>query len=406
MPVFIWEGRVGDEIQKGEMEAPSKYAVIVRLRRMHIRPIPDTIKIKKSSFLQFKFEIGGRIQNKDIVVFTRQLSTMIDSGLSIVNSLDILANQQPNKRFKRVVISVKQEIEGGSNFAEALDKHPDVFSSLYVNLVRSGEVGGALNSILERLADYMEKSESIKRKIKGATVYPAIVITVAVSVLTIVLVFVVPVFAEMFKDMGTTLPALTQLIVDMSNFMRDNIIPITIVVVATWLLITTIHKRSLKVRKAIDAFILKIAFVGTLVQKIAIARFCRTLATLTAGGISIMDGLEVASKTSGNLVIEEVILDAREAVSKGLTIAEPLLKSPKVFPPMVSQMVRVGEETGALDKMLDKIADFYEDEVDTAVSGLIAAMEPIMIVFLGGTVGIIVVAMYLPMFKLISTLGA
>ncbi|NIP29659.1 MAG: type II secretion system F family protein [Candidatus Dadabacteria bacterium] len=403
MPVFVWEGRVGNEVQKGEMEAPNKSAVLTRLRQMRIQPIPTRIK-PKGRLLSISWDIGG-IPTKDIVVFTRQLSTMIDAGLPLVRSLDVLAVQQPRKKFKDIINTVKESVESGSEFADALEKHPKVFTNLYVNLVRAGEAGGVLDIVLQRLADYLEKIESIKRKIRGAMVYPAIVIGVAVAVLAIVIVFVVPVFAEMFKDMGTTLPYLTQVIVDISSFTRKNIIQILITLAIIWILLMVLYKRSKRVQRMGDAFLLKIWLVGSLLQKTSIARFCRTLSTMTSGGIPILDGLEITAKAAGNVIIEEAIMDTRTSVSQGQTIAEPLAKRPKIFPPMVVQMISVGEQTGGLDDMLNKIADFYEDEVDVAVAALMSALEPLMIVFLGGTVGVIVVSMYLPMFKLISTLA-
>ncbi|MGI9553806.1 MAG: type II secretion system F family protein [Thermodesulfobacteriota bacterium] len=403
MPVFVWEGRIGEDIQKGEMEAPNKSAVLARLRQMQIQPIPTKIK-KKGRLLDLDFSFGG-VPTKDIVVYTRQLSTMIDAGLPLVRSLDVLAEQQKNKTFHNSINQVKESVESGTSFADALARHPKIFSNLYVSLVRAGEAGGVLDVVLKRLADYLEKMESIKRKIKGAMVYPAIVIGVAVVVLGIVIVFVVPVFAEMFKDMGTTLPTLTQVIVDVSSFTRNNIIYILIALAALWMAVIISYKRSAKVRRLYDAFLLKMFLIGNLIQKTAIARFCRTLATLTSGGIPILDGLQITAKASGNKIIEESILRARHEISQGQTLAEPLRKEPKIFPPMVTQMISIGEQTGALDDMLNKIADFYEDEVDVAVSALMSALEPLMIVFLGGTVGVIVVAMYLPMFKLVSALA-
>ena len=403
MPVFVWEGRVGEQIEKGEMEAPNKSAVLARLRQMQIQPIPTKIK-PKGRFLDFEINIGG-VPNKDIVVFTRQLSTMIDAGLPLVRSLDVLSEQQKNTMFKNTIIKIKESVEAGSAFADSLAKHPKVFSNLYVSLVQAGEAGGVLDVILKRLADYLEKMESIKRKIKGAMVYPAIVIGVAVAVLAIVIIFVVPVFAEMFKDMGTTLPTLTQIIVNVSNFTRNNILFILIGIAVVFFAVVISYKRSEKVRRLYDAFLLKMFLVGSLIQKTAIARFCRTLATLTAGGIPILDGLQITAKASGNMIIEDAILRARSEISQGTTLADPLRREPKIFPPMVTQMISIGEQTGALDDMLNKIADFYEDEVDVAVSALMSALEPLMIVFLGGTVGIIVVSMYLPMFKLVSSLA-
>jgi len=403
MPVFVWEGRVGEQIEKGEMDAPNKSAVLARLRQMQIQPIPTKVK-PKGRLLDLNISFGG-VSNKDIVVFTRQLSTMVDAGLPLVRSLDVLAVQQTSKKFKNTIINIKESVEAGTTFSDALAKHPKVFSNLYVSLVKAGETGGVLDVILKRLAEYLEKMDSIKRKIKGAMVYPLIVVCVSVSVLAIVIIFVVPVFAEMFKDMGTTLPTLTQVIVDISNFTRNNIIYILIAIVAIFFTIITSYNRSAKVRRFYDAFLLKLFLIGDLIQKTAIARFCRTLATLTSGGIPILDGLQITAKASGNIIIEEAILRARLEISQGTTLADPLRREPKIFPPMVTQMISIGEQTGALDDMLNKIADFYEDEVDIAVTTLMSALEPLMIVFLGGTVGIIVVSMYLPMFKLVSTLA-
>ncbi|MGH7889211.1 MAG: type II secretion system F family protein [Thermodesulfobacteriota bacterium] len=403
MPVYVWEGMVRGKVQKGELEAPSKSAVLARLRQMQVQPIPDKIK-EKGKLFGFNFQLGG-VSNKDLVVFTRQMSTMIDAGLPLVRSLDILSSQQDNAKFKAILTNVKETVEGGSTFADALGKHPKVFNALYVQLVRAGESGGVLDVILQRLSVYLEKIESIRRKIKGAMIYPSIVISVAIIVLSIVLIFVVPTFAEMFKDMGTTLPALTQFIVDVSAFLKNNIIYILIAIALVSFLIVLSYRRSEKAQKLFDAFLLKLWLVGNLILKTVIARFCRTLATLTAGGIPILDGLEITAKASGNKITEEAILEARREVSQGKTLAEPLGAKPKIFPPMVVQMIAVGEQTGALDDMLNKIADFYEDEVDAAVAGLLSALEPIMIAFLGATVGVIVVSMYLPMFKLISTLA-
>lgn len=403
MPVFVWEGRVRGSLQKGEMEAPSKSAVLARLRQMQIQPLPNKIK-EKGRLLSMSINLGG-ISTRDLVVFTRQLSTMIDAGLPLVRGLDILAAQNPNKKLKDIIIKVKEDVEAGSAFAEALGKHPKVFSNLYVQLIRAAETGGVLDIVLQRLASYLEKMDSIKRKIKGALVYPAIVIGVAVMVLAIVIIFVVPVFAEMFKDMGTTLPKLTQIVVDTSSFIRHNILFILIALGAIVFFIGLLYRRSYKVRRLFDAFLLRMWLIGPLILKTVIARFCRTLATLTSGGIAILDGLDITARASGNIVTEEAILEAKKAVSEGQTIAEPLSTRPKLFPPMVVQMIAVGEQTGALDDMLNKIADFYEEEVDIAVAALLSALEPLMITFLGATVGVIVVSMYLPMFKLISALA-
>jgi len=403
MPVYVWEGIVRGKVQKGEIEAPSKSAVLARLRQMQVQPIPERIK-EKGRFFDFKLQVGG-VSSKELVVFTRQMSTMIDAGLPLVRSLDILSSQQDNAKFKSILTQVKENVEAGSTFADALAKHPGVFNALYVQLVKAGESGGVLDILLQRLAVYLEKIESIRRKIKGAMIYPAIVISVAIIVLSIVLIFVVPTFAEMFKDMGTTLPALTQFVVDVSTFLKNNIIYILIAIALIVFLAFFTYRRSEKARRLYDAFLLKLWLVGNLLLKTVIARFCRTLATLTSGGIPILDGLEITAKASGNKVVEEAILEARKEISEGKTLAEPLAAKPDIFPPMVVQMIAVGEQTGALDDMLNKIADFYEDEVDAAVAALLSALEPIMIAFLGGTVGVIVVSMYLPMFKLISTMA-
>ncbi|MGQ0793859.1 MAG: type II secretion system F family protein [Deltaproteobacteria bacterium] len=404
MPVYVWEGRVGSKIEKGEMDAPSKSAVLARLRQMQIQPLPERIK-EKGRFFDFNIDLFGSVSSKDLVIFTRQMSTMVDAGLPIVKSLEVLASQQTSAKFKSIITQVKESVEGGSTFADALEKHPGVFNALYVNLARAGESGGVLDVILQRLSVYLEKIENIKRKIKGAMIYPSIVILVAIVVLSIVLLFVVPTFAELFKDLGTSLPYLTQVIVDASGFFRRNIVYILIAIGLISFLSVFSYRRSEKMRRLMDGFLLRIWLVGTLLLKTTVARFCRTLATLTAGGIAILDGLEVTAKASGNMIAEEAILEARKAVSEGQTLADAISGRPNIFPPMVVQMISVGEQTGALDDMLNKIADFYEEEVDVAVAALMSALEPAMIAFLGGTVGVIVVSMYLPMFKLVSTLA-
>lgn len=403
MATFTWQGRIKGKLEKGEMEAPSKSAVLARLRQMRIQPIPDKVK-EKSSLLKMEISFGG-VPTKDLVVFTRQLATMIDAGLPLVRSLEVIGEQQPNAAFKKIIVAVKESVESGSTFADALEKHPKAFDTLFVNLARAGEAGGVLDVVLQRLAQYLEKIESIKRRIKGAMIYPAVVISVAIIVLAVIMIFVVPVFADLFKDLGTTLPTLTQTIVTISSWMKSNIIYILIAIVIISILISTSYRKSNKIRRLFDALLLKLWLIGTLIQKTVIARFCRTLATLTAGGLPILDGLEITAKASGNVIVQEAILDARKSVSEGQLLAEPLAARPKIFPPMVVQMISVGEQTGNLDDMLNKIADFYEDEVDVAVAALMSALEPAMIFFLGCTVGVIVVSMYLPMFKLVATLA-
>ncbi len=403
MAVYVWQGKLKGKIEKGEMEAPSRSAVLARLRGMQIRPIPEKIK-EKSSFLDFNIAFGG-IPTRDLVVFTRQLSTMIDAGLPLVRSLEVIREQQPNAAFKVIIGKVKEDVEGGSSFADALEKHPKAFDSLFANLARAGESAGVLDVVLQRLASYLEKMDGIKRRIKGAMIYPAVVISVAVIVLSVIMIFVVPTFAELFKDLGTTLPSLTLVIVNISTWLKSNIIYLLIAIVLMVIGVTSLYSKSLKARRLMDGFLLKLWLIGDLLLKTVIARFCRTLATLTSGGLPILDGLEITAKSAGNIVVEEAIMDVRKKVSEGQLLAEPLAARPKIFPPMVVQMISVGEQTGNLDDMLDKIADFYEDEVDVAVAALLSAMEPAMIFFLGCTVGIIVVAMYLPMFKLVATMA-
>ena len=404
MPVFAWQGVVRGKIQKGEMEAPSKSAVLARLRQMQVKPIPSRVK-EKGKFLSFNIQLGG-VSTRELVVFTRQMATMIDSGLPLVKSLEVLSSQQSNPKFKNIISLVKEEVESGSAFADALSKHPNVFDSLYVNMARAGEAGGVLDIVLLRLAIYLEKMEAIKRRVKGALIYPAIVILVAILVLSLVIIFVVPTFAEVFKDLGTTLPTLTQYVIDISFFARNNIMYIIGSIILILILIVLLYRRSIRVRRILDNFLLKLWIVGDLRLKIIIARFSRTLATLIAGGIPILDGLEITSKASGNIVVEEAILEARKSVSEGQTLAEPLSIRPQIFTPMVVQMISVGEQTGGLEEMLNKIGDFYDDEVDVAIAALMSALEPAIIIFLGVTVGVIVIAMYLPMFHLISTLAS
>lgn len=404
MPVFAWEGVVRGKIQKGEMEAPSKSAVLARLRQMQVKPIPSRVK-EKGKFFSFNLHLGG-VSTRELVVFTRQMATMIDAGLPLVKSLEVLSSQQNNQKFKNIISLVKEEVESGSAFADALAKHPNAFDSLYVSMARAGEAGGVLDIVLLRLAIYLEKMEAIKRRVKGALIYPAIVILVAILVLSLVIIFVVPTFAEVFKDLGTTLPVLTQYVIDISFFARNNILYIIGSIGVILTVIILLYRRSIRVRRMFDNFLLKLWIVGDLRLKIIIARFSRTLATLIAGGIPILDGLEITSKASGNIVVEEALLEARKSVSEGQTLAQPLSIRPQIFTPMVVQMISVGEQTGGLEEMLNKIGDFYDDEVDVAIAALMSALEPAIIIFLGATVGVIVIAMYLPMFHLISTLAS
>jgi type IV pilus assembly protein PilC len=333
------------------------------------------------------------------VIFTRQFATMIDAGLPLVQCLDILAEQQPNKFFQAALRTIKSDVEQGSTFADALGKHPRIYNDLYVNLVAAGEVGGILDTILNRLAVYLEKADALARKVKGAMVYPVSVLVVAIGVVVLLLVKVIPVFQKMFTEFGGTLPGPTQMVINVSEFLQAWIVYILVVLGGALVAFFQARKRSRAFHYRTDAIFLKMPVFGSLLRKVATARFSRTLGTMISSGVPILDALDIVARTAGNLVVEAAIQKTRTAISQGKTIAEPLGES-KVFPSMVVQMVAVGEQTGAMDAMLQKIADFYDDEVDAAVSALTQLLEPVMLVFLGGTVGTILIAMYLPIFKI------
>ena len=399
MAVFQWTGKTakGALQQSGEIVASSKEEVIAHLRKRNI--IPATVTKKPTQFLSGL--MMGKAKDKDIVIFTRQFATMIDAGLPLVQALEILSKQTENKALAKVIGEVKIDVEGGSTFADALKKHPRMFSELYANMVAAGEAGGILDTILNRLAQYIEKAMKLKKKVKGAMIYPSVIISVAILVIAVIMVFVVPTFAKMFASLGGVLPLPTRIIVAMSDFLAGigglivlaSIIGIVVFIVQ--------FKRTEKGKTIIDAIMLKFPIIGVLILKVAIAKFTRTLGTLVSSGVPILDSLEITAKTAGNKIIEKAVYEVRKGVSEGKTLADPLEKA-KVFPPMVTQMISVGESTGAVDNMLNKIADFYDDEVDNAVANLTSMLEPLIMVFLGGTVGFIVVAMYLPIFKLIT----
>jgi type IV pilus assembly protein PilC len=406
MPVFKWVG-VGPngETMRGEMEAMTRQAVITRLRTQRINPSPEKIKEKGKGFdREIRLpSFGAPVKQHDIVIFTRQFATMIDAGLPLVQCLDILSQQSDSKVLCKTIKEVKEEVESGSTFAAALKKHPKVFSDLYSNMVAAGEVGGILDTILNRLASYMEKIVRLKSKIKGAMIYPACIISAAVLVTGILLVYVIPVFADLFNSFGQALPAPTQFVINLSNFTINNF----------WFIVGGIigtaggfvfASRTDRGRYWLDRIGLRVPVFGDLIRKTSIARFARTLGTLVSSGVPILDALTITGRTAGNKIIEEAIYATRSSISEGKTIAEPLIAS-KVFPPMVCHMIAVGETTGALDQMLQKIADFYEDEVDNAVANLTALMEPMVILLLGGLIGGLVVSMYLPIFKLGSVLS-
>ncbi|MBI2371504.1 MAG: type II secretion system F family protein [Deltaproteobacteria bacterium] len=403
MAVYVWEGRTRQGgVVRGEMEAASDVLVAAQLRRQQIQP--SRVRAKGAGGAKLKLPgFGGRVGDKDLAVFTRQFSTMINAGLPLVQCLEILALQQKKERFRKKLLDIKQQVESGSTFTEALKKHPDVFDDLYANMVAAGEVGGILDVILQRLAAYIEKAMKLKKQIKGAMVYPIAIMGVAIVVVSVLLIFVIPIFQKMFVDMGGELPGPTQLVITMSNFMRGNILFIIGAGVAVGFVLRRIY-RTPKGKDVIDALLLKAPVFGDLIRKIAVAKFSRTLGTLVKSGVPILDGLEIVARTAGNKVIERALMSVRVEIAQGKTIAEPL-GHVGVFPPMVVQMVGVGESTGAMDEMLAKIADFYEEEVDSAVAALTSLLEPAMMVVLGGLIGGLVVAMYLPIFKLAGTVG-
>lgn len=396
--VFQWSGKTTKgTIESGEITAASKEEVIAQLRQKNITPTLVTEKVKK----KFGSGRGGKVSDKDIVVFTRQFSTMIDAGLPLVQALDILSGQVENKTLARSITQIKADVEGGSTYADALRKHPKVFTDLYANMVAAGEAGGILDTILGRLAGYIEKSMKLKKKVKGALVYPIVVSGVAVLVVAVIMVFVVPTFIKMFETLGGTLPLPTVIVVAISNFFKGIGGLIMLVAIVGIVMGIKQFRKTKRGQKITDAILLKSPIFGVMLVKVAVAKFTRTMGTLISSGVPILDGLEITAKTAGNKVIEDAVMDVRAAVTEGKTLAEPLSKA-RVFPPMATHMIAVGESTGALDTMLGKIADFYDDEVDAAVSNLTAMMEPLLMVFLGTVIGFVVVAMYLPIFKMIT----
>jgi type IV pilus assembly protein PilC len=392
---WLWEARTkGGETKKGEMEASDADAVNARLKSLGLSPI----KVKKKPLEINIPGLGGGVTGKDILIFTRQFATMIDAGLPLVQCLDILGSQMDNPAFKKVIFQIKSKVEQGSTFADALKEHPKVFDELFVQLCAAGEVGGILDTILNRLATYREKAEKLKRKVKGAMIYPVIVICVAIGVTALLLLKVTPVFAKMFGDFGSALPAPTQFVVDLSEWLQNYIIHLVLSIAAVVTFVVTTY-RNPKGRRIWDKVILRAPLIGNVIRKVAVARFTRTLGTMIASGVPILDALDVTAKTAGNRSVEDAIYYVRGKIAEGKNIAGPLLET-NVFPSMVVQMIGVGEATGAMDAMLNKIADFYDDEVDTAVAGLTAMIEPLLMVFLGGVVGGFLIAMYLPIFSI------
>ncbi|HEY5995991.1 MAG TPA: type II secretion system F family protein, partial [Candidatus Deferrimicrobiaceae bacterium] len=359
---------------------------------------------KRGADLSLKLpKFGGGVDRKELAIFTRQFATMIDAGLPLVQCLDILGMQQENQNFKKVILKVKEDVESGSTFADALAKHPKVFDDLFVNLVAAGEVGGILDTILARLAAHIEKAMKLAKRVKGAMVYPVTIMGIALLVTAVLLLYVIPTFAKMFADFGQDLPAPTKIVMAMSDLARKYFLVFVIAVIGIYAAIRAYY-RTPGGRRKIDALLLKTPVIGSLIQRIAVARFSRTLGTMVASGVAILEAMDIVARSAGNKIIEEAVIKARASISEGKTIAEPLAES-KVFPPMVTQMVGVGEQTGALDQMLNKIADFYDEEVDTAVAALTSLMEPLLMVFLGVVIGGMVLAMYLPIFKIAGAVG-
>ncbi|MCP9450680.1 MAG: type II secretion system F family protein [Nitrospira sp.] len=404
MATFAYVGRTkSGAIRKGELVAKTRDEAVEILRK---QSVVVTSLQEKAGKAAFSFSIGGGISEKDLVVFTRQFGTMINAGLPLVQCLDILATQSENAVLKKAVAEIKVDVESGSTFSDALRKHPKIFDDLYVNMVHAGEVGGLLDTIMSRLSKHIEKAMKLKGQIKSAMVYPSAIVGIAVIVITVLMIWVIPVFEKMFKEMsgGTmALPGPTQLVIDMSNFVQASWYVIVAAIIGVVVAVKKYYATA-QGRLAIDKSLLKLPIFGSLILKASVAKFTRTLGTLLSSGVPLLEALTICAKTAGNKVVEGALLEAKVSISGGKTIADPLAKS-ATFPKMVTHMIAVGESTGALDNMLGKIADFYEDEVDEAVANLTALLEPMMMVFLGVTVGFIVVAMYLPIFTMASAIG-
>jgi type IV pilus assembly protein PilC len=405
MATFAYVGRSkSGAVKKGELVAKSRDEAVEQLRK---QSVVVTSLEEKAAKEGFSFKVGGGVSEKDLVVFTRQFGTMINAGLPLIQCLEILSNQSENAALRKSVGAIKVQVEGGSTFSDALRRHPKVFDDLYVNMVHAGEVGGLLDTILGRLSKYIEKAMKLKGQIKSAMVYPASILGIAFIVIAVLMIFVIPVFEKMFKDMSggkVALPGPTQLVIDMSNFAQSS----WYIILGAGILAVVAFKKyyaTAKGKYQMDKLLLKLPVFGDLVRKASVAKFTRTLGTLITSGVPLLDALTICAKTSGNKIIEEALVNARVSISGGKTISEPLAKS-QVFPKMVTHMIAVGESTGALDAMLGKIADFYEDEVDQAVASLTALLEPMMMVFLGVLIGFIVVAMYLPIFTMAQAISS
>ncbi len=397
MAVWTYQGRTVAGSTQGEVEAPDRNAAVAILRGKGV--LTTAIKEKPATAVKEK-KIGGKVKDREMAIFTRQFSTMIDAGLPLVQCLNILAEQSESKNLRDVTSRIARDVESGSSLADAFGKHPRTFDDLFTNMIEVGESGGILDVVLQRLSVYIEKAAALRRKVKAAMIYPLTIVSVALIVVIFMLTFVIPTFASMFKNLGADLPLPTKIVLWLSNFVQSYILLI-LAALAAGIYALRRYYRTEAGQMVIDALLLRLPVFGVLIRKVAVARFTRTLGTLISSGVPILEGLRITARTAGNKVVEKAVLTTRAVVTAGGTITEPL-KTSTVFPPMVIQMINVGEQTGALDAMLGKIADFYDDEVDTAVGALTALLEPLMIVFLGVVIGGLVVAMYLPIFRLVT----
>ena len=397
MAMYAYRGRSGGEVVSGEIEASDRPTALTQLRARGV--VATSVQERTAKPVGMK-KIGGKVKDKHLAIYTRQFSTMVDAGLPIAQCLSILAEQSDSKVLRDVTGKIAHEVEGGVTLAESFRKYPKVFNDLFTNMLQVGESGGVLDVVLQRLSVYIEKAAKLKSKVKGAMVYPLTIISVAVLVIVFMMIFVIPTFAKMFEGLGAELPLPTAIVMWLSEFTQKYILVMVGVGAGVIYAIKRYYNTD-QGSSVIDAFLLKVPVIGMLIRKVAVARFTRTLGTLISSGVPILEGLLITARSAGNRVVEKTVMQARTAVTSGRTLSEPL-KGSTVFPPMVVHMINVGENTGALDQMLSKIADFYDDEVDTAVSALTSLLEPIMIVFLGVVVGGLVVAMYLPIFRLVT----
>jgi type IV pilus assembly protein PilC len=401
MPSFVWKGRTrSGQNQEGQLLADTRDAAVAVLRRQQIQVTSIREKGREIKLIP---RIPRGVGAKRVAIFTRQFSVMLDAGLPLVQCLEILGDQEESRTFQATIQQVRSDVESGASLADSMRKHPKVFDSLFTNMVAAGESGGILDIILQRLSVYIEKAVKLNSQVKSALIYPVSIIVIAALVVFIILWKVIPVFAQLFAGLGGEMPLLTRIVISASNFVADYFWLIALIVIFGIVAIKKWHDTP-HGRRFLDTALLRIPVIGMLLRKIAVARFCRTLGTLTASGVPILDGLEITAKTAGNAVIEDAVMAVRKSVEEGKTVSEPLAQT-KVFPAMVVQMINVGEQTGALDQMLSKIADFYEEEVDTAVAGLMKLIEPVMITVLGAVIGTIVAAMYLPLYSILSKIG-